>query len=418
MLNKLFFPTIFALIIFEGLIRKSFPAVGTQALLLKDILIVGVFMFQVWHIKFNKNFDILKLVYILYSLVFLISLLSLISYKTNTFLYGLGFREYFFYAALGILSFQYFTKLGIRGTDNFISNLTYAGFFITLAGIMHTLGILNLSILESIKDVHQEHSSAYGSFYFTSSIFDIPEKYAIFNVLLFLLVYSSLRSNHRIVRYEYLFLMVFLIGTIISGRRVAIFLLVLVILYDYFINRKSVKGFSYLFLASIIILPSVFYSVVILDPVLAKVLFSVNTVENALYYLNWSFDLFTNALYKADLFTGIFGITSPGSDLFLNKYNLFEYEIEGFWDKTLFSLGISGTILLFISMILLLFKSEGLRRKFFDDYAIRAISSYLIVITGWGIKSGNFLVWTPLTFVIIGILLSREFYKKIEYKNK
>ena len=159
---------------------------------------------------------------------------------------------------------------------------------------------------------------------------------------------------------------------------------------------------------SVTIFPFILYfSVQSIDPVLAQLIFSMATLDDALFYLNWAFGLFLNAFEQVNVLTGRFGITSPGSDIVVGKDSFFSYEIEGFWDKTLISLGWLATVLLMSSFALVLLRVEGMRKKFVDDYLIRAISYCLIAAAVWGIKSGNFLVWTPLTFVVIGLLLAR-----------
>lgn len=416
--KNFFFQIILILILFEGLVRKSFPAIGTQAFLVKDLIIVLLFFSQLPFIKFRKKFDLLWLAFFIYMFVIFLSFFSLISSETTPYLYALGFREYFFYAVLTPLGYEYFSKLGCKGMDNFIRKFLYIGIAITSLGIAQSAGILNLEILKSIEDVHQEHSSNFGVFYFTSSLFDVPEKYAFINLLLFLLLYSSIRCHQKIMRYEYFFLIIFLIGVVISGRRVATFIIFLLIIFDFFANKKEPKTILFMTIFASIFPLIIFFSVQSIDPVLAQLIFSSDTFSDALYYLNWAFNLFLNAFEQVNALTGRFGITSPGSDVIADKSSFFTYEIEGFWDKTLISLGWLGTVLLISSLALVLIRFEIVRKKFVNDYLLRAITYCLIATSIWGIKSGNFLVWTPLTFVVIGMLLARLNAIKSLWSNK
>jgi len=407
MLNKFFFLIVLFLILFEGLVRKSFPAIGTQAFLLKDLIIVPLFFAQLPYIKFRKKFDLLWVAFFIYMLVFVVSLFSLALSETTPYLYALGFREYFFYAALILLGYQYFSKLGNKGMDDFIRKFLYVGFVITSLGIAQSSGILNLEILKSTEGVHQEHSSAFGVFYFTASLFDLPEKFAFINLLLFLLLYSSIRCRQKITRFDYLFLVIFLIGIVISGRRIATFLILLFVTYDFFANRKELKGVVLITILVVIFPFIIYFSVQSIDPILAQLIFSMATLDDAFFYLNWALGLFLNAFEQVNVLTGRFGITSPGSNIVAGKDSFFTYEIEGFWDKTLLSLGWLATVLLMSSFALVLLRVEGMRKQFVGDYLLRAISYCLIAAAVWGIKSGNFLVWTPLTFLVIGLLLAR-----------
>ena len=407
MLNKIVFLIILFFIFFEGLVRKGVPVIGTQAFLLKDLIIPPLFFAQLPYIKFRKKFDLLWVAFLIYMLVFVVSLFSLALSETTPYLYALGFREYFFYATLILLGYEYFSKLGNKGMDDFIRKFIYVGFAITSLGIAQSSGILDLDILKSIESVNQEHSSEFGVFYFTASLFDTPEKFAFINLLLFLLLYSSIRCRQKIMRFDYLFLIIFLIGVVISGRRVATFLMLLFVTYDFLANKKELKGVV-LMTISVVIFPFIIYfSVQSIDPVLAQLIFSTATLADALFYLNWALGLFLNAFEQVNVLTGTFGITSPGSDIVVGKDSFFAYEIEGFWDKTLISLGWLATLLLMSSFALVLLRVEGIRKQFVDDYLLRAISYCLIAAAVWGIKSGNFLVWTPLTFVVIGLFLAR-----------
>tara|TARA_B110000503_G_C6938751_1_gene325960 strand:- start:27 stop:683 length:657 start_codon:yes stop_codon:yes gene_type:complete len=204
-----------------------------------------------------------------------------------------------------------------------------------------------------------------------------------------------------------LFLIIFLIGIVISGRRVASFLIVLLVTYDFFANKKELKGILLMTILVVIFPFIIYFSVQSIDPVLAQLIFSMSTFDDALFYLNWALDLFLNAFEQVNVLTGRFGITSPGSDIVAGKDSFFTYEIEGFWDKTLISLGWLATVLLMSSFALVLLRVERMRKQFVDDYLLRATSYSLIAAAVWGIKSGNFLVWTPLSFLVIGLLLAR-----------
>jgi hypothetical protein len=414
--NRYFFPLIFFLILIEGLVRKTIPSIGTQAFLLKDLVIFIVFFLQLPFYKISKSFKVFGAVFFIYFLVFFISLFSLILSDTSVYLYLLGFREYFFYVIVIPIAYNYFRILDLDGINQLVQKFLYIGVFISLLGIFQSLGILELDFLKIIKEYHQEHSSIAGVFYFTVSIFDVPEKFAIFNILLFMIVYSSIRSKQQITSHDYLFLAIFAICIIISGRRGAVFLTLLIILYDFAIYEKTTKGVLLAIIALIISPLFLYFSVASIDPVLAEIIFSSNTLENAWYYLNWSIGLFLNAFQNVDLLSGYFGITSPGSDVIEGKYDIFTYEIEGFWDKTLFAMGVLGTILLLISFVILLTIMSRIRSKFRQDYLVRGIVYYLIVIFAWGIKSGNFLVWAPITFLILALFYRR--YEIISFGTK
>ena len=68
--NRYFFPLIFFLILIEGVVRKTIPSIGTQAFLLKDLVIFIVFFLQLPFYKISKSFKVFGAGFFIYFLVY------------------------------------------------------------------------------------------------------------------------------------------------------------------------------------------------------------------------------------------------------------------------------------------------------------------------------------------------------------
>lgn len=402
------------LVLFEGLIRKIVPSFGVYSFFVKDIFILisfGLVLFQVklFTIPFSQHL-------LLYAFIFFLTLLSLFFNDHVTLQsYLLGFREYFFYALLIPVGYYYFKH--VQGPIKFVKVSAVVLLIIDVLGLMAYAGVFNTSLLQPLDIYHQSHSSIIGNFTFAVSIFDIPEKFAVINLLYFVIFFYSLKTNYIIVQSWFqniIMLFVFFISTFASGRRVAIALLLLFLSID--ILKDLYKSPYNLFYSSMAIAASfVFFN--LSDSIIFDVIFHERTIHDIHFYLALSLDWFYSSIITYDLFTGYFGYASPGSNSLgalsdVKEIVIVSY-IEGFWDKSIFALGSVTTVAL-----LILYMAFILSLKPRRSFLILPIRTYLILIFLWSLKSGNFLVWAPLSFTFIGMVIYLQTNRNYEWNNK
>lgn len=401
---NLLFVIIIFLIFFEGLFRKF---LNTQVFVIKDLLIIIELFLLDYYFKINKK--VLLFSMFLFILI-MFSLFSLIINK-NIVLYLLGFREYFFYIFFIPIVYKYFKNKDIT---KFINKLLIFAVLIDLLGLFQRIGIIDFEYLNIIKTYHQSHSSIAGEFHFTVSIFDVPERFAIFNVFMFFYSYFVFQTNKKV---SFLFLsLLFFISVFISGRRVSIFLVLLFIFLDNFNIKNFRKVLSFFIVALFISLIS-FYVLSTISPVLTQIIFSKNLIDDAFFYLKLVFEWYINAFEVSHLFYGNFGVTSPGSNSLVEKN--FNIWIEGFWDKSLYSFGIIPTISLLAIYIYFLYNVFRYYKYYKFDPFISSFFYYMLITFIWIIKSGNLLVWAPFSTLLMGIFVVKiRYYNHIKYLSK
>lgn len=404
---KLIVPALIVALLLEGLIRKSLAESGAQVLLVKDAIIILMTGFALaFHRKALGGFwrTMGRKVVILFSLTALLSIFSLISLATPIPMYLLGFREYFFYSAILLGSYSYFTS---ERSEKVLIGILMFAVLVDVAAICQALGLISSHLLLPMQTNHQTHTSHFGDFVFISSVFDVPERFAVFNLFVFLLSYVRLRDEATLLRREFLVvtLLASLISLFISGRRVSFLVALAFAIVNVMTQPKSIrKWVSTLAVFMIAVVGGgVFFMQY--ESALVKVIFNREIFGEIWFYLKQAIVWYSDAFTNAGVFTGYLGLTSPGAaNLIIGSDMPFPNttRVEGLWDKTLISMGVAGSTFLLASVLVLLW---DLRRiaKVKNDPTISTIYYFVCCVAIWNIKSGEFLVWAPFTYLLVGM---------------
>lgn len=404
---RLLFPLLIAVLFLEGLARKLMPQLGAEVLLVKDCLIAlltaYLFTFKrhmLAGLKSGMNGTLVGL----FVLVIALSLVSLISLQIPVPIYLLGFREYFFYTAVVVTSYAYFD---LKRAKRFFAWLFCFAAVVDVLGILQATGTINSWLLLPIEKSFQAHSSAHGEFALIASIFDVPERFAAFNLFIFISCWNRDDKDGSIYHgsYRNILLVVSLASLFVSGRRIAFLLAMCYGLGALAFENRTTRGriralCGVVFAATggIVFLNSY-------DTVLSRVIFSRDIIEESIFYIKLAYVWYSDALQATAFSVGAFGFNSPGVNAVMpENIDILPgvVYVEGLWDKTIVSLGILGAGVLFVSVLLLI---RDLRRN-----AIRCshplpfyVYAYVLCIMVWNLKSGEFLVWSPFTCLLIGM---------------
>jgi len=404
------FPLYVFLMLFDGLMRKSVSGQSGTIMLVKDGLFAGMIVLMVFSLLISSKargrlkqllaFQAVKLCLIVFVVVFLLSLVSLLSDQEGGLqVYLLGFREYFLYIPMLFIAYDYFQDENRRTC--FVRLLSLFAIIASVAALLQVIGLVNSSLLQPISDHLVSHSSEFGEFDYVSSTFDVPERFAVFN--LFILIASALLLVKRTINIRSGVLAVSLllswISLFISGRRVS-FVLGTATLFAIFSlqTRNRFKGIL-LIVASMVVMSAIMFS---LNRTLFQVIQTTTISDARFYYFEWTYDEFARLIeFLPPFFYGKFGQTSPGAAAVLGYSPMYMF-IEAFWVRAAFALGIVSAVLLFMAQVLMILEMIRLYLRWRDPL-ISAAVLYLICISAWNWKSGEYLVWIPLTMMIIGM---------------
>jgi len=393
----------------EGLVRKLFPDLAGRALLIKD----SVFALQVFLLVFElllclslrqrlgrwAAFPGLRFAAAGLVIVAILSSFSLWYGRVNVETYLLGFREYFFYVPLVMIAFDYFQDIQRR--DRFLYTLVLTAVLMDIAGLAQVMGIIDSSLLRPIEAHVPSHSSEFGEYIYASSVFDVPERFAVFNLFILFVSASLLTRQSRKSRRALLALVIALswLSLFVSARRIA-FILGSLVLPILIVGQNRRKVLAVLLMA---VLMWVSLSILeLLQPTLSQVI-TANTMDDILFYLDWSIrDLQRSMDFAPSLFYGNLGLTSPGIGFTGIGRSPIYGILEGLWAKTVYSLGPGGAFILLVAQVVVILEIFRIYRRT-REQLIGAVLLYLVCMSTWNIKSGDYLVWTPFTMIIVGL---------------
>lgn len=405
-----FLPLFVFLMLTEGLFRKLLPGQPGFVILIKDGLLLtqsGILTLELFISKNLRNrmkmlfsFHGLLFAFLGLTLVCLFSTFSLIYELVDIQTYLLGFREYFIYTFVIILSIDYFQSE--KNKDRIIWCLLIAAIIIDIIGLLQWVGVIDINLLKPIEAHVPIHSFEYDYYSYQSSVFDVPERYAVFNLFI-LITCGSMLLSVNFERYKtFLVLVMFLalISIFSSARRISFMLgIITTIIFIYlFIRRYKIS--NVLFFVFIIISGTIFILMPFVDPVLLRSY--SNIFDDIGFYSEWTInDYQAIAVIPNYFFFGALGQTSPGA-LSLGLEGLFYGAFETAFSKAVFSLGVFGAFILFLSQILIFIELLKHYIKY-KNWPIFCALIYMACVTIWNIKGGEYLVWAPLSMTVIGL---------------
>lgn len=407
---RIMFPGLIVVLMLEGLVRKLYPDIGAQVLLVKDC---GIIIIMAFLVVFNRQALVSlmkgmnKIVLILGAVVVALSFSSMLWLGIPSQMYLLGVREYFFYAAIMAASYVYFD---LNRSARFMKGLFLFSLAVNVAAICQATGFISTPLLLPLQGSWQSHSSVFGDFVYISSIFDVPERFAAFNLFIFLASYALIRNRDVLLRWEIMIatFLLSLISLFISGRRVSFVVAVAFVVFDLLTERQSIRRRIAAIVAVAIAAFGGSFFLANYESTLVQVMFNREILDETLFYAKQISVWYLDALGNAGLTVGYFGLTSPG----MNSIDMTgevafpdTMKLEGIWDKTLISMGVLGSSLLLAAVVLVIF---DLRRKSVGrgNAMMSSVYYFILCLSIWNIKSGEFMVWAPFAYLLIGL-----FYK-------
>jgi hypothetical protein len=212
----------------------------------------------------------------------------------------------------------------------------YLAIIIGLLGLFQFYKILDSIYLMPISDHLVSRSSSYGEIEYVSSIFDVPERFAIFSLLLVIVsTYQIIFSRKNKLIY-FLSILIGLHSLLITARRISFILgIISCIIILIFYNRVNrVLNLIIVSLTTIL----VFLALYFMNTSIANTIIDNSFGDGIYYFGNWTVEEFSKVYDVFNSFTGRFGSTSPGAVKVLGFNPLF-VEIEAFWARALFSIG-------------------------------------------------------------------------------
>lgn len=334
------------------------------------------------------------------TLVCLLSIFSLIYELVDVQTYLLGFREYFIYTFIIILSIDYFQNEKYK--DRIIWCLLIAAIIIDIIGLLQWIGIIDINLLKPIEAHVPFHSFEDEYYSYQSSVFDVPERFAIFNLFI-LITCGSMVLSAKFEQFKiYLTIVMFLslISIFSSARRISFILGVIAMIVFLYLFMRRRKSLSVWFSAMIIISVIIFILIPFVDPVLIR---SYSNIFDAIdFYSKWTIsDYQAIAGIPNYFFFGALGQTSPGA-LFLGFEGLLFGAFETAFSKAVFSLGFFGAIILFLFQALI-FKELLKYYIKYKNWPLLSALIYMVCVIIWNIKGGEYMVWAPLSMIVIGL---------------
>lgn len=263
---------------------------------------------------------------------------------------------------------------------------------------------LGLSLLQPIASVVSMHSSLAGYYYMESGLFDVPERLGFTNLVMLTLIPWLVRyhRNADLSELKRLYVPGLLSGiafvsVVLSGRRVAIllaFIQVVFVIREIGGQRLLSKFASLLTITIIAALGAVIYSDALISTIFDR------TFVDATRYGYWGATQPAVAYsYLDHPVQGHFGQISPGNSILgYRPAAVWHGGLESGFARHLYSLGIFGSMLIGIGLLFLVFGDW--KRRWRNNGSVCLLLVYVIV---WQIKSGNFLVWYPMTVLAITV---------------
>jgi hypothetical protein len=398
MLKKIFNLHIFiSLLLLEGLLRKYIES--SYSILIKDIFFILLMLFNSKEFRINVvKYKAVKFYFFTLTLLLLTSFLSFLYWNDqNTTIYLLGFREYLFYTPLIFIGYNY--VFYCSNEEKVLRTFIYLAAAIGLMGLLQYYTLVDSKYLMPISDHLVSRSSSYGEIKYISSIFDVPERFAIFSLLLVIVsTYQIILARENKLLY-FLSILIGLHSLLITARRISFILgIITCFMILFFYNKKNkLLNFLIVTLATIIIITSLLY----MNTSISNTIIDNSFSDGVYYFGYWTVEEFSKVNDVFNSITGRFGSTSPGAVEVLG-YNPLTVEIEAFWARALFSIGGFTSLLLFISLVVIdidLFRRGNLHKS-----TLALISgTFLFSVLVWNWKSGTYLIWSPLTLLLIGI---------------
>lgn len=407
---RIVFPCLVIVLMLEGLVRKGYPEIGAQVLLVKDGFIICLAAFL---LAFKRKAlsglmkSMSKIVLFGSALVLSLSVSSWLSLGIPLQMYLLGLREYFFYAAIMFASYAYFD---VERATRFMKVLFVYAIVVDVAAICQATGVISSPLLLPLQNSLQSHSSMFGEFAYISSVFDVPERFAAFNLFIVLASYAWIRNRVVLLRWEVLMatFLLSIVALFISGRRVAFLIAVAFVVIDVVTERQTIRKRLAAFLAVVMAAIGGAIFSANFDSALVHVVFNAEILDEVAFYGKQVTIWYLEALRNAGWFTGYFGLTSPGTNSIVFSSEIYfpdTLKLEGLWDKSLISMGIVGSTLLLAVVFMLIM---DLRKKSVEkgDATMSSIYYFVLCLSIWNIKSGEFMVWAPFAYLLLGL-----FYK-------
>lgn len=389
------FEIFFVLLVIEGFLRKLVGNIYPT--LMKDVILI---IYALLSIKFYKisalRFNALKIYMLVILCVLLTSLLSFWFWEDQNYqIYLLGFREYIFYTPLIFLSYEYITEH--KNPNIFLQYIAITSSLLGLLGALQYFNIINSTYLLPIPEHLVSRSSDYGEIQYISSIFDVPERYAVFSLLALIISVNFLIDSFNNKIYI-ITSALSLFSLLISARRVS-FILGLISIFILALLKTSnfIKIIIYCLFFSFLL----GILLIISDDKVSSIIINHTIADSVYYYGEWTYGEFERVLGSYEILSGKFGITSPGAVTSMNIP--LDINIEAFWVRAFYSLGALPSILLFSSLFIIVM---DMFIKFYKNKEnnLSLISGvFIFELLVWNWKSGNFLVWTPLTLIFVGI---------------
>lgn len=425
-----FFPLFVFLMLTEGLFRKLLPGQPGYVMLIKDGLLLtqsGILTLELFLSKNLRNrmnilfsFHGLLFAFLGITIVCLLSIFSLVYELVDIQTYLLGFREYFIYTFIIILSIDYFQS--DKNKNGIIWGLLIAAIIIDSIGLLQWVGVIDINLLKPIETHVPIHSYEDVYYSYQSSIFDVPERFAVFNLFILItcgsMILSTKYKRLKIILTFVMFLS--LISIFSSARRISFILGILsMIMFLYLFMRK--KNYLIVWFYTLIILSVIIFILIpFIDPVLLRSY--SNIFDDIGFYSEWTInDYQAIAVIPNYFFFGALGQTSPGA-LSLGLEGLLYGAFETAFSKAVFSLGVFGAFILFLFQIMI-FKELLKYYNRYKNWPIFCALVYMLCIMIWNIKGGEYMVWAPLSMIVIGlayasVIIAKKQLSQIESHGK
>lgn len=398
------------LLVAYGIIRKLFHEFDPAIQVAMDIwlcFLYCIFLCNKENISFakqalaeNKQYFYVVCITLMFSIFALISVLCS---NGSLFLYALGIREFAFYIPLPILVSLYLKKN--CKTKSIISVFFVIVIIAGILGIFQYVTDIQSKILIPVEGALIEHSSDFGGLKYISSFFDVPERFALFELSGFVFAYYLILNSKQKKWLAYITVLVTLVSIALCGRRVAMICLFTAAFYILVKSKKYYFGF--LILGSMVVSFGWFMNQ---EPIF--LVYVNNTLDNLIFYaLQYPFDQMNIAIEAKNVpyfFPSMFGVLSPGSDIDINDTFKLYSDLEFTPARNMIGFGMTFMVYPYVILLLLILQCLKNRTK---NFWAEPVLILLCSVGIWNFKSGEFMVWAPLVMSLFGlVLLQREDY--------